>query len=216
MHNHEHEHEGHSRKTHVLENTSRIEAFSDAIIAIAMTLLILEVHVPQLADASTASVIQGLLGVLPHFLSFALSFVTLAVIWVNHHTFFHSLSGTDGALQWYNNHLMFWVCVIPFATAFLGAHPFVPVVVALYGVVMAMMALAFTLMVRYVFFKTGLLPETVNLRSRKTEYRRSWIGVGLYTLSIPLALVMPVLSLILFAAVIVIFFLPNPFDEVAE
>ena len=211
-----HEHEGHSRGAHVLENTSRIEAFSDAIIAIAMTILILEVHVPVLPDTSTASVIQGLVEVLPHFLSFALSFVTLAVIWVNHHTFFHQIRGTDGKLQWYNNHLMFWVCVIPFATAFLGTHPFVPIVVALYGAVMAMMGLAFVLMVRYVFFKTDLLPESVSLRARRMEYRRSWIGVSLYTLSIPLALFMPVLSLILFAAVILIYFLPNPFDEGAE
>ena len=211
-----HKHKGHSRGAHVLENTSRIEAFSDAIIAIAMTLLILEVHVPQLADTSTVSVMYGLWGVLPHFLSFALSFVTLAVIWVNHHTFFHSLRGTDGALQWYNNHLMFWVCVIPFATAFLGTHPFAPIVVAIYGMVMAMMALAFTLMVRYTFFKTDLLPESVSLHARKTEYRRSWFGVGLYTLSIPLALLAPALSLVLFAAVIIIYFLPNPFDEVAE
>src|SRR5262249_17063882 len=122
-------HEGHSRSMHVLENTSRLEAFSDAIIAIAMTLLILEVHVPTLTDTSTAGVIEGLRQVLPHFLSFALSFVTLAVIWVNHHTFFHEIRGTDPKLQWYNNHLMFWVCVIPFVTAFLGEHPFVPLVV---------------------------------------------------------------------------------------
>jgi len=210
------QHEGHSRGAHVLQNTSRIESFSDAIIAIAMTLLILEVHVPVLTATSTTAVIHGLFGVLPNFLSFALSFITLAVIWVNHHTFFHNLRGTDGALQWYNNHLMFWVCVIPFVTAFLGQHPFVPVVVALYGVVMAMMALAFTLMVRYAFFSTDLLPETVSLRARTMEARRSWIGVGLYTISIPLALVAPILSLILFAAVIVIFFLPNPFDEAEE
>ena len=205
-------HEGHSRKAHVLENTSRIEAFSDAIIAIAMTILILEVHVPQLSDTSTASVIQGLMEVLPHFLSFALSFVTLAVIWVNHHTFFHSLRGTDGALQWYNNNLMFWVCVIPFVTAFLGAHPFVPIVVALYGVVMALMAGAFSLMVHYVFFRTDLLPESISLRARTMEARRSLVGVSLYALSIPLALFAPTLSLILFAAVILIYLLPNPFD----
>jgi uncharacterized membrane protein len=206
------EHQGHSRKAHVLENTSRIETFSDAIIAIAMTILILEVHVPQLVDTSTYSVIQGLLTVLPHFLSFALSFVTLAVIWVNHHTFFHELRGTDAALQWYNNHLMFWVCVIPFVTAFLGTHPFVPLVVALYGAVMTMMAIAFTVMVCYVFFKTDLLPEAVSLRARQSEARRAWVGVGLYAFSIPLAFFLPVLSLLLFGFVILFYFLPNPFD----
>ena len=213
---HKSTHEGHLRSAHVLENTSRIEAFSDAIIAIAMTILILEVHVPNVGDASTAAVLHGLFDVLPHFLSFALSFVTLAVIWVNHHTFFHNLRGTDGALQWYNNHLMFWVCVIPFATAFLGEHPFVPMVVALYGAVMAMMALAFTLMVRYTFFKTELLPDSITQKQRRNEYRRSWVGVGLYALSIPLAIFAPTLSLILFALVIIIFFLPNPFDEAVE
>ena len=211
-----HEHKGHLRAAHVMENTSRIEAFSDAIIAIAMTLLILEVHVPDLGDASTAAIIEGLSHVLPHFLSFALSFVTLAVIWVNHHTFFHQLRGSDGALQWYNNHLMFWVCVIPFATAFLGTHPFIPIVVALYGAVMAMMGFAFSLMVRHVFFKTDLLPTTITPEQKHNEYRRSWLGVGLYALSIPLAFLMPAFSLVLFAAVIVIFFLPNPFDEALE
>lgn len=205
-------HIGHSRASHMMENTSRIEAFSDAIIAIAMTILILEVHVPHIQDGSMWAVIFGLQEVLPHFLSFALSFVTLAVIWVNHHTFFHMLRGTDGALQWHNNHLMFWVCVIPFATAFLGAYPFSSTVVALYGAVMAMMGLAFTLMVRYAFLKSALLPETVPRKSRILEYRRSWLGVGLYSISIPLAFILPIASLLLFAAVIVIYFLPNPFD----
>ena len=209
-------HNGHTRATHMFENTSRIEAFSDAIIAIAMTLLILEVHVPILTDSSTHGVLESLLEVLPHFLSFTLSFITLAVIWVNHHTFFHRLEGTDGKLMWHNNHLMFWVCVIPFATAFLGQQPFVPVVVALYGAVMTMMALAFTLMVRHTFFYTHLLPESVSKKSRKNEYHRSWFGVGMYSFSIPLALFFPTASLVLFAGVIGFYFLPNPFDESEE
>jgi uncharacterized membrane protein len=195
-----------------MKNTSRLEAFSDAIIAIAMTILILEVHVPVLTGTSTTDVIQGLVQVLPHFLSFALSFVTLAVIWVNHHTFFYEIQGTDPKLQWYNNHLMFWVCVIPFATAFLGAYPFVPLVVALYGVVMTAMALAFEIMVIYVFYRTKLLPETISLHARQSEVRRGWLGVCLYALSIPLAFIAPALSLFLFALLVVLFFLPNPFD----
>lgn len=198
--------------THVLEDTTRTQAFSDAIIAIAMTLLILEVHVPAIGDGSSVGVARSLVEVLPHFLSFALSFITLAVIWVNHHTFFHELSGIDGALQWHNNHLMFWVCVIPFGTAFLGEHPFVPGVVALYGLIMTMMAIAFTLMVRHVFFYTDLLPAKVSHAARMQEYHRSWIGVTIYGASVPLAFFMPALSLVLFAITILFYFLPNPFE----
>src|SRR6185436_20268764 len=156
-----------------LEGTGRIEAFSDAFIAIVITILILEIHVPQLVTLTSAEAWQAIIPMLPKLAVFLLSFATVAIFWVNHHHFFHPIAKSNGALLWYNNHLLFWLAIVPFVTAFVGDYFSVPLVVALYGFVLFMAATAFTLMIRYVFFHSPLLPERVSFPERRRQSRRA-------------------------------------------
>ncbi|MBP9686863.1 MAG: DUF1211 domain-containing protein [Candidatus Doudnabacteria bacterium] len=197
------------RQQEALEGTNRIEAFSDGVVAIIVTILILEIHVPELDAVTNAGALHALVPLLPKLTAFLVSFITVAIFWVNHHHFFHALPKSNGALLWYNNHLLFWLAVVPFATAFLGDYPTLPVVVALYGFVLFMAALAFALMIRFVFFKSSLLPETVTVKVRQWQFRRSLIGVALYGGSAVLAFVHPYVSLAVFVIVPLFYFFPQ-------
>ena len=192
-----------------LEGTARIEAFSDGVIAIVMTILILEIHVPQIHTLTSAGAWEALVPILPKLVAFLVSFVTVAIFWVNHHHFFHPVAKSDGALLWYNNHLLFWIAVIPFVTAFLGDYPTIAFVVSLYGFVLFMGAVSFTLMIHYVFFKSALLPDTVSEAVRAVQYRRAWLGVYLYGASAVLAFIHPYISLFIFVVVPIYYFLPQ-------
>jgi uncharacterized membrane protein len=192
-----------------IPSTSRILAFSDGVLAIVVTLLIFEVRVPELADLSTSSVLSGLTQIAPKFISFAISFFTVGIFWVNHHHFFHEITHSDWKLMWYNNLLLFWLTVVPFTTAFIGDYPTQPLVVSLYAFVMFMSALSFTLMGRYVFFQSDLLPEQVPLTIRRSEFRRSLLGVFLYGLATLCALYFVYLALFILFFIPVMFIVPN-------
>lgn len=197
----------HSHNT--LDGTSRVEAFSDGVMAIAITLLILEIKVPSLDVMTSSGAWAAIVPVIPKLIGFALSFLTISIFWVNHHHFMHPMKKTNAALLWYNNHLLFWIAVIPFATAFFGDYPGIPAVVAMYGFVLFMAALAFNLMSRYAFFHCSLLPEEVSLETRKHSFRRSIVGVVLYAASIPLAFAHPYISFGIFIIVPLYYFLPR-------
>ena len=100
-----------------------LESFSDGVIAIVITLMIFQIKIPAVADnASTNEIWSGWLNLLPSLVAYMLSFVMVGVLWVNHHQFFHQLKNIDRKLLWYNLHLLFWMCIIPIPTAFLGQH----------------------------------------------------------------------------------------------
>lgn len=183
--------------TGIVPSTQRIELFTDAVFAILITLLILEVKVPFLVDTSFPTVFKGILATLPHLLSFAFSFFTLAVFWVNHHHFFHSLSRTDWVLLWHNMHLLFWLALVPFSTAFLGEHPDVSLVAALYALNLALAAAAFTLMARHAFFHGCFTAREVPEKERRQFLRRSLIGAGVYALAAVLAFGSPYITWVL-------------------
>ncbi|MBY0376472.1 TMEM175 family protein, partial [Patescibacteria group bacterium] len=195
--------------THALEGTGRIEAFSDGVIAIIVTILILEIKVPHITDLTNQGAWTALKLVFPKLLGFLASFITVSIFWVNHHHFFHSVEKSDGKLLWYNNLVLFWLAVVPFVTAFIGDYSEVPVAVALYGFVLCMAAIAFNLMIRYVFFHSNLLPEKFSMMERQTQYKRSWTGVVLYGASVPLAFVHPVVAMSLFVITPIYYFLPR-------
>ncbi len=199
-----------AHKTHDhTPTTNRIELFSDAVIAISATLLILEIKIPALSNLSNDAVIQSLLPLIPKFISFAVSFVTICVFWVNHHHFFHAIRRSDRALLWYNNHLLFWIAVIPFVTGFIGEYPSQPIIVALYGFVLTMGALAFLLMANYVFLKSKIADEHVPIKTRRKEVKRSVIGVFVYGISVLTAFIHPYISLIIFIVIPFYYFLPE-------
>lgn len=196
-----------------LFTTNRIEAFSDAVIAIICTLLILEIKIPVLHDLSTGGVFAALVSLAPKLISFAVSFVTVCIFWVNHYHFMHAVSRADRALLWYNNHLLFWLAVIPFVTAFIGDYPSVSLVVAIYGFVLMMAGLAFCLMAYHVFFRSQLVHAHVSLDLRKSEFRRAQLGVALYAISVVAAFIHPYISLAIFIFLPLYYFLPRLMDQ---
>ena len=114
----------------------RLLAFTDGVIAVIITIMVLEMKVPQ--DAS----LGALASVIPVFLSYVLSFVHVAIYWNNHHHFFHLVRHVNGVMLWANINLLFWVSLVPFATGWMGQNHFAPVPTALYGVTLLMPALA--------------------------------------------------------------------------
>ena len=114
----------------------RLLAFSDGVIAIIITIMVLELKVPH--DAS----LEGLASVIPVFLTYVLSFVYVSIYWNNHHHFFHLVRHVDGVMLWANLHLLFWLSLIPFATGWMGENHFAPVPTAVYGMALLMPALA--------------------------------------------------------------------------
>lgn len=199
-----------------IEGTGRVEAFSDGVMAIIVTLLIFELHVPTITDFSLSGAYAALLTIAPKFISFAVSFMTIAIFWVNHHHFFSRITHTDWKLLWYNNMLLFWLTVVPFTTAFIGDHPTFPAAVLVYAVILCLAALSFTLMGDYVFFKSKLLSEAVPISERKREWRRSWMGPGLYATAGILALVFVQAALVLVAIIPLLFLVPNLLEETQE
>lgn len=189
--------------------TSRIEFFSDAVIAIIITLLILELHAPEFGYGATSGEIWSeLVHLWPKFASFAGSFVILCIFWVNHHQFFHEVDHADGPVLWLNNHLLFWLCLIPFTSAMLGENHLSPVPVALSGFVLFMAAFAFYLMGRYAFVRSHLvhdLPDGL----RQLQANRSRFGMIAYGLSVPLAFLSVYLSLAVFLLVPIFYFVPR-------
>jgi uncharacterized membrane protein len=119
---------------------SRLLAFSDGVIAILITIMVLELKVPHEAS------LGALLPVMPVFFSYVLSFLYIAIYWNNHHHFFHLVHRVDGALLWANMHLLFWLSLVPFTTGWMGENDFAPVPTAVYGVTLLMPALAWRVM----------------------------------------------------------------------
>jgi uncharacterized membrane protein len=167
----------------VIEGTVRIEAFSDGVMAIIITLLIFEVKVPVLADLSNAAVLRALLDIAPKCASFAISFLTVAIFWVNHHHIFSRITNSNWKLLWFNNLLLFWLAIVPFTTAFVGDHPTQPLVVSLYSLTLCLAALSFSLLGHYVFFKSKLMPGTISRSERRREWKRGLWAPGLYGLA---------------------------------
>ena len=120
--------------------TNRLEAFSDGVLAIIITIMVLELKVPHGAD------IQSIAPLMPVFLSYVLSFVYVGIYWNNHHHLLHTASRVSGGILWANLHLLFWLSLLPFATGWLGENHFAALPSAAYGVVLLMAAIAYYLL----------------------------------------------------------------------
>ena len=118
-------------------NTTRLEAFSDGVLAIIITIMVLEIKVPHDANFS------ALAKLFPIFISYVLSFIYVGIYWNNHHHLLHSLDKVDGKMLWANLHLLFWLSLIPFATGWMGENHFAKATLAIYGFVLFMAAIAF-------------------------------------------------------------------------
>ena len=144
--------------------TGRLEAFSDGVIAIIITIMVLEMKVPH-GDS-----LDDLLPVLPVFLSYVLSFVYVGIYWNNHHHMLHTCTTVTGAILWSNLHLLFWLSLFPFATGWMGENHFAAVPTTLYGVVLLMAAVAYYMLERAIIRAQG--PGSI----LKKAIGRDWKG----------------------------------------
>lgn len=186
-----------------LFSKTRVEAFSDGIFAIIITLLVLEIKVPHIHEYNSANeLMQALFGLLPKFISWIISFFTVAVIWVNHHKIFKQIKQLDSGIFWRNAFLLLWTSFIPFPTAVLGDYPNNKVSIVLYGTVMSLMALSFTLMRLYAISKNEVLEDAVNLEAFKRETKLSLIfGPLMYLSGLAVGSIHPYLSFSVYIAI---------------
>ena len=186
---------------------SRVETFSDGIFAIIITLLVLEIKVPQIEDhLSAKNLLAALLSILPKFISWIISFFTIAVIWVNHHKLFKQFKILDSGVFWWNAVLLLWTTFIPFPTAVLGDYPSNSVSIVFYGVVMSLMAASFSFMRLYVIRKKELLEEDVNFDLFKKGTLMSVLfGPVMYLSGIALGFIHPWLSFAVYLGIPVYF-----------
>jgi uncharacterized membrane protein len=179
---------------------NRLEAFSDGMIAIFITIMVLEMkvpHGPELAD---------LAGVWPTFLSYILSYVYLGIYWSNHHHLLHALDRVNGAILWANTHLMFWLSLVPFATGWMGENHFAPVPTAIYGAVMLMAAIAYWLLERVIIAAQG--PGSRLQRAIGRHWKEK-ISPLFYAVGIVLACWFPWAALALYVAVATMWLVPD-------
>jgi uncharacterized membrane protein len=186
---------------------NRLEGFSDGVVAIIITIMVLELKVPHEASP------QAVLELLPVFLSYALSFLIVAIIWVNHHHLVHTLPQVTGRILWLNNHLLFWLSLVPFTTGFMGENHLAPLAVALYGLLLFFCGVAFDLLRREIALQETADPELAAMHRRSD--RRNTITAALYLASVPLAWLSVWLSVVIFLLVPIVYFMPRTLDRLA-
>lgn len=181
--------------------TNRLEAFSDGVIAVIITIMVLELKVPR------DTTLNSLRSLAPQFLSYLLSFAVVAIMWVNHHHLIHSARRADARLLWSNNTLLFWMSLVPFVTAYMGNNPRDPRAVGLYGAVVTLCSLSFALLRWAIIRHNGDNPEMV--RYHRGIQFKNLNSMFLYIASVPLAFVDVRISFFIFVFVALSYFLPE-------
>jgi uncharacterized membrane protein len=178
----------------------RLAAFSDGVIAIIITIMVLELKVPHGTDWAT------LRGVAPNFVSYVLSFVYLAIYWNNHHHLLHTVTRVDGLILWANSHLLFWLSLVPAATGWMGENFLAPLPTAVYGVSLLMPAIAYYLLQKTIVHQQG---EHSVLASALGHDVKGKISPLLYAAAVALAFVDAWLSIAIYALVAVMWLVPD-------
>ena len=181
--------------------TSRLEAFSDGVIAIIVTIMVLELRAPSQPTW------RALMKVAPIFVSYGLSFLVAAIMWVNHHHLIHAVRHVTARLLWSNLNLLFWMSLIPFVTDFAGKNHREPMAVALYGLDLALCGSSFYLLRTELVRQDG---HDGNLRDyHDGMQRKNAFSAGLYFLSVPLAYISVYASFFIFVLIPALYFLPE-------
>jgi len=194
--------------------TTRIEAFSDGVFAIIITLLILTIQVPQIQGPDPAPALaRSLAGMAPKFLSYALSFAIVCIWWVAHHHFFALLTKSDRGLLWLNSLFLFWLASVPFPAALLGDYPNQRIAVVCYGAVMALAGLSFSSMRFYAFYVGKLIIPDLDPTLLKRAMMKSAMNPLLHLIAVLLAWVNITVALALYVAIPLMFFLPTKLER---
>ncbi|MCE5200597.1 MAG: TMEM175 family protein [Armatimonadota bacterium] len=178
----------------------RVEAFSDAVLAIIITVMVLEMRVPHGAD------VNALRPMLPVILSYVLSFIYLGIYWNNHHHMFHVTERVSGSILWANLHLLFWLSLIPFTTGWMGENNFAPAPTSLYGVVLLMAAIAYSIL-QWVIIKShgrsSLLAAAVG------HDLKGKLSIFCYAVAVPSAFVSQWIAGALYVGVALMWLIPD-------
>jgi uncharacterized membrane protein len=180
--------------------TNRLEAFSDGVLAIIITIMVLEMRAPHGAELS------ALRGLWPVLLSYVLSFVYLAIYWNNHHHMLAVTSRVNGAVLWANLHLLFWLSLVPFVTGWMGESRFAPAPTAVYGVVLLMAAMAYYILQGRILALEGR--DSILARAIGSDWKGK-ISPVLYAVAIPAAFLHEAMALGIYGLVAVIWFIPD-------
>ncbi|MEO8295785.1 MAG: TMEM175 family protein [Gemmatimonadota bacterium] len=178
----------------------RLEAYSDGVLAILITIMVLELRVPH------GTSLESLRPLAPEFVTYLLSFVYLGIYWNNHHHLLHAADRIDGRVLWANQHLLFWLSLVPFVTGWMGENHFAPLPTSLYGVVLLLAAVSFTILQKTLIAAQG--PGSRLLTAIGSD-RKGKISILIYLLAIPLAFLNEWFSWTAYVIVAVIWFVPD-------
>lgn len=181
-------------------STQRLEAFSDAVIAIVITIMVLELKVPHEAT------IEGLQPLLPVFASYVMSFVYLAIYWNNHHHMLHVTKRANGAILWANMHLLFWLSLVPFVSGWMGENHFAPMTTAVYGGVLLMAAIAYYILEVCIFRHEGAESQLKKLVGGEVKGK---VSIVLYVVGIGLSFVFHWAAVAVYAFVALMWLIPD-------
>jgi uncharacterized membrane protein len=181
-------------------NKTRLEAFSDGVIAILITIMVLELRVPEGADWNS------LQPIVPVFLTYVLSFVFVGIYWSNHHHLLHMADRITGGIMWANLHLLFWLSLTPFATGWMGRNNFAPLPTAMYGVVLLFSAIAYTILVKMIIAAQG---PSSRLKAAIGGDAKGNLSLAMYAVAIPLAFVNRWIAYALYVAVVLMWLVPD-------
>ena len=179
----------------------RLEAFSDGVIAVIITIMVLELHVPYGADQ------RALLSFMPNLSIYLLSFIFIGIYWNNHHHMLQAVDKVNGRALWANHHLLFWLSLIPFATAWLGSHPYETIPTAFYGVLLFASAVAFTILQNVIVAFNG---RTSRLQKALGHDDKGKLSIMLYLIGIACAFFAPLVSYVVFVVVAIMWWAPDP------
>lgn len=187
-------------KTRVALEKGRLEAFSDGVIAVIITIMVLELRVPHGGD------LAALHSVAPTFVAYVISFVNVGIYWNNHHHLLRAATGIDGRVMWANLHLLFWLSLIPFVTAWIGQNPTATVPAAVYACVLFFSGLAFTLLGQALIAVNG--KDSTMARAIGSN-KKGIVSIVLYALAIAAAFVAPWISDVLIVSVALLWLVPD-------
>jgi uncharacterized membrane protein len=186
---------------------NRLEAFSDGVIAILITIMVLELKVPHGDDLS------AIRPLIPVFVAYVMSFVFIGIYWNNHHHMLHVIDRVNGPILWANHHLLFWLSLVPVVTAWMGEHHTAAVPTAAYGAVLVMAAVAYTILHQAILASHGPHSRVAKLPASKGKER---LSLTLYVAAVALAFVKPWVSDAIYATVAAIWLMPDKRLETFE
>jgi uncharacterized membrane protein len=178
----------------------RMEAFSDGVVAIIITIMVLELKVPH------EPTLEALRPVVPPLLTYALSFIYVGIYWNNHHHMLHAATRVSGGVLWANLHLLFWLSLIPFTTGWMGENHFQAVPTASYGLVLLLASIAYYILARAILAVEG--PDSPLAKAIGSD-RKGRVSTAIYIVAVPLALVRPWMAICLYVLVGMIWLVPD-------